>query len=245
MGAPCGLGPLRRQQLAAAQVVAAMPAPIAPAAVSAEGVSPTSPMQNAQLNAFLHASLTTDLAMLKEHPSMERKITIKRETLLPKYAEYVQRLQEAGMQHDLIGYYLVWLFDAGDVGKGLELAMWCLGHGQNLPERFNSTVPFFTASAVATWAEAEQTAGRTVNPYAQMVLDAISATENPWPVPDSVTSRFYRVLGLQAETAGNLQEAFDLLHRAFELGAQVKTAFTRVEKALAKQQAEAPSAQTP
>ena len=193
-----------------------------------------------QLVAFLTAALVEDLAMLSGITSKERKAEVKRDNLLPKYEQYVERLQEAVCQHELVGYYLVWLFDVGLVEKALQLGFWCIQHGQALPERFNSKVPFFIASQVIDWAEKEFDAGRSPDPYFSDVFALLNDSEqqDTWDVPDKLRARYHRLCGLDNEKAGHLEHAKLHLHRAYELGAQVKTHFTRVEAALAKAAAE-------
>ena len=57
-----------------------------------------------QTAALVSASLAEDLEALHSIASFERKAVFKRDTLLPKYAEYINRFRDSGQTHDLLGY---------------------------------------------------------------------------------------------------------------------------------------------
>lgn len=188
-----------------------------------------------QLEALVTASLIEDLAILSAESSVARKAEIKRTNLIPKYADYVARLKEAGSTHDLLGYYLVWLFDAGMIPEALEHAAWCMEMGLNLPEKFKSAVPFFTATQVGTWAERERQAGRAVDPYFSGIFGQILNDPEGWNVPDDLLATFYRIRGLIAMDGGDLIQAESDLVEALALGAQVKTKLEAVRKKMKTQ----------
>lgn len=197
------------------------------------GVMPQGLMGGSKLASMLAASLEEDLKALHEVASVERKAALKRDTLLPKYRDYVARLMGEGKTHELIGYYVVWAFDAGAIEEALQVAFWCMEHGQELPERFKSPLALFVATQVQAWAEAEYNAGRCFQPYLGTVLAAMEAEGNEaaaWDVPDRIKAGFYRLLGLQAEKDGDLASAAENLERSLTLGGKVKTALEAVRK---------------
>jgi hypothetical protein len=189
-----------------------------------------------QLESFLSASLTEDLAALKNMASVERKSEHKRDTLLPKYAPYVERLKESDTGHDLLGYYLVWLFDAGSIDEATQFAGWCLEHGVALPARFQSDIRFFIASQVTEWAEKEEAAGREAQPYFDLIWKQALAEMETWNLPDDLNARYFRLKGLVAERLGDLVSAEKHLLTALDLGAKVKTALERVQKKIKPQE---------
>jgi len=195
---------------------------------------PSGLMAGQQLAALCTASLTEDLRALKEVASHASRDITKRDVLIPKYADYVRRLREAGYTHELIGYYLVWLMDAGMVEEGLELALWCVTNRQPLPESFSSALPYFVSDTLLTWAEAETAAGRTVQPYLDQWSTAVAAAPEAWNLPDVITARFRKVLAQQAELAGDLAVAKSHYEAAFALGAKCKTALDVVTRKLEK-----------
>lgn len=230
------------QQRAAA---AASPGePISPGA-RVLGIMPQGLMGGSKLAAMLNASLEEDLKTLHEVSSQERKAALKRDTLLPKYREYVERLMGEGKAHELIGYYVVWAFDAGSIEEALRVAFWCLEHGQKLPERFKSSLPLFVATQTLAWAESEYDAGRGYEPYLGDVLTAIESDGDEaeaWDVPDRIRAGFYRLVGLRAEKDGDLASAATNLERAMSLGGKVKTALDAVRKRLERDEKQLNSA---
>lgn len=197
------------------------------------GTMPQGLMGGSKLAAMLAASLEEDLKALHEVASLERKAALKRDVLLPKYRDYVARLMGEGKGHELIGYFVVWAFDAGAIEEALQVAFWCLEHGQELPERFKSPLALFVATQTLAWAESEYNAGRGFQPYlgtvlASMVADGDEAAA--WDVPDRIKAGFYRLLGLQAEKDGDLASAAENFERSLALGGKVKTALDAVRK---------------
>lgn len=197
---------------------------------------PSGLMAGQQLAALCTASLTEDLRALKEVSSHASRDITKRDVLIPKYADYVRRLREAGYTHELIGYYLVWLMDSGMVEEGLELALWCVTNRQPLPESFSSALPYFVSDTLLTWAESETTAGRTVQPYLDQWRAAVDAAPEAWNLPDVITARWRKVLAQQAELAGDLATAKQHYEAALALGAKCKTALDVVTRKLEKAQ---------
>ena len=199
---------------------------------------PSGLMAGQQLAALCTASLTEDLRALKEVSSHASRDITKRDVLIPKYADYVRRLREAGYTHELIGYYLVWLMDSGMIEEGLELALWCVTNRQPLPEGFSSKLPYFVSDTLLTWAEAETAAGRTVQPYLDQWSTAVAAAPDVWNLPDVITGRWRKVLAQQAELAGDLATAKQHYEAALALGAKCKTALADVTRKLEKAGAE-------
>ena len=122
-----------------------------------------------QRDALVASGLAEDLEALHGVVSIDRKIAIKRDTLIPKYAGYVARLREEGRPHELIGYFLVWLFDCGLIERALDLADWCAGHGQGLPERFKSPLPAFVARQILDWSQQTFDEGASPEPFLSQV----------------------------------------------------------------------------
>ncbi|EPR43130.1 small terminase subunit [Desulfovibrio sp. X2] len=224
----------KHQQKVAAAAAAPAGQAIAPGA-RVLGTMPQGLMGGSKLAAMVTASLREDLDQLHGLASVERKADLKRDVLLPKYRDYVARLMADGKPHELLGWYLVWCFDAGRIEEALQVASWCMAHGQGLPEKFKSSLPLFVASQTLAWAEGEYNAARTFSPYlGQILADMEGDDASAWDVPDQVKAGFYRLIGLQAEKDGDLQAASGALERAMDLGAKVKTALEGVRKRLSR-----------
>lgn len=206
---------------------------------------PSGLMAAQQLAALCTASLSEDLRGLKEVSSHASRDITKRDVLIPKYADYVRRLRDAGHTHELIGYYLVWLMDVGMIEEGLELALWCVENGQTLPDGFRSELPYFVSETLLNWADAETAAGRTVQPYLDQWSAAVAAAPEVWNLPDTLTARWRKVLAQQAELASDLAGAKAHYEAALALGASCKTALAVVTRKLEKAKNAEPDAPEP
>ena len=164
--------------------------------------------------------------------SIDRKIAIKRDTLIPKYAGYVARLREEGRPHELVGYFLVWLFDCGLIERALDLAGWCAEHGQGLPERFKASLPAFVARQILDWSQQTFDEGASPEPFFSQVYARLFDPDPAlaWDVHDDVAAQFLRLRGLMLERAGDVPGAVAELEKALARGAKVKTALDKLKK---------------
>ena len=185
-----------------------------------------------QRDALLASALAEDLDALHGIASLDRKMAVKRDTLLPKYAAYVERFIKAGKPHELVGYYLVWLFDCGCIEQALELADWCAAHGQGLPERFKSPLPAFVAREVLAFSEKAFDAEATPEPFFSRIYARLFDPDPAlaWDVHDEVSTQYLRLRGLMLERAGDIPAAVAELEKALAKGAKVKTVLDRLKK---------------
>lgn len=197
-----------------------------------------SPANAQKLLKLMETALAGDLERLSAINSLELRQQLKREELLPKYRDYVRRYRESGLNYPnpVLMQVLVWLFDTEQFEEGLELALFAIEQGQNLPERFKRDVPTFVADQVIEWAEAEHKAGRSPEPYVSNLLPLVEA----WKLFERIPARYHKLLGLLAMEREDWAEAiarFDAAEALYpEIG--VSTRRTACEKALRKQQAE-------
>ncbi|MDF3195694.1 phage terminase small subunit [Pseudomonas sp. 1928-m] len=229
-----------------------------PAASSAGSYTPATALAgpaNAQKHlALMTTALAEDLARLSDLNSMADRQQLKREELLPKYLEYVQRYRDSGLSHPnmVVMQVLVWLFDTEQFEAGLELALFAIEQGQEMPARFKRDVPTFVADAVIDWAEAEQKAKRSPEPYlsqlmpyvdgywAEIMADDEAPLPTPWKLYERIPARFHKLLGILAMEQEQWGDAVDHFERATTLYPEigVKTRMDDASKALRKQQAE-------
>lgn len=176
--------------------------------------------------------LAEDLEALHGVVSIDRKIAVKRDTLIPKYAGYVARLREEGRPHELVGYFLVWLFDCGLIERALDLAGWCAEHGQGLPERFKASLPAFVARRSSTGRSRRSTRARAPSRSSRKSMPAWFDPDPAlaWDVHDDVAAQFLRLRGLMLGTAGDVPGAVAELEKALARGAKVKTALDKLKK---------------
>jgi tetratricopeptide (TPR) repeat protein len=198
------------------------------------GVVPTGFMAVQHMHKQLGTALAEDLAALSALQSVERKADMKRDTLLPKYAPYVEQLRKNDQRHELLGWYLVWLLDAGDIEQALEYGMWCIARGVTLPEKFRRTVPALIADALADWAEPLVERGESAEPYLTRLLHAADGVCGQWDLPDAVSARLLKIYGEACARSEQWDKAVDAFEAAYELGAKVKTVLDKARKQLNK-----------
>lgn len=234
----------------------------AAAATGARAYTPATALAgpaNAQKHlALMTTALDADLERISAINSREARQALKRDELLPKYLDYVQRYRESGLNHPnpVLMQVLVWLFDTAQFEAGIELADFAIGQGQQLPERFKRDVQTFVADELIDWAEAEHKAGRSPEPYVSQLLPRVdgnwdgfkqggeSERPAPWQLFERIPARYHKLLGVLAMDRKDWAPAVAHLNRATELYPEigVKTRLEGAEKALRKQQAEAGTA---
>ncbi|QLG94915.1 terminase [Pseudomonas yamanorum] len=215
--------------LAAATISAALP------------YSPTEALSspaNARKHLMLQeAALDQDLARISAINGLAGRQALKREELLPKYQEYVQRYCESGLNfpNRVAVQVMVWLFDTVQFDDALELADFLMEQGQQMPERFKRRdIQTFVADAVCEWAYAEYNADRSPEPY---LSDLLPRVDGEWELTEQIPSKYHKLIGMRAMEAEQWETALKHLERSTELYAQAgnNTRIDKVRKALAKQ----------
>nr|WP_288912145.1 phage terminase small subunit [uncultured Pseudomonas sp.] len=225
------------------------------AAITAAAVSaalPYSPAEalNSPANARKHlmlqeAALDQDLARISAINGLAGRQALKREELLPKYQEYVQRYCESGLNfpNRVAVQVLIWLFDTAQFDDALELADFLMEQGQQMPERFKRRdIQTFVADAVCEWAYAEYNASRSPEPY---LSDLLPRVDGEWQLTEQIPSKYHKLIGMRAMEAEQWEIALKHLERSTELYAQAgnNTRIEKVRKALAKQTAANPGSE--
>ncbi|AOE80787.1 terminase [Pseudomonas lurida] len=220
---------------------------VAAAASAALPYSPaealTSPA-NARKHLLLQeAALDQDLARISAINGLAGRQTLKRDELLPKYQEYVQRYCESGLvfPNRVAVQVLVWLFDTAQFEDALELADVLIEQGQQMPERFKRRdIQTFVADAVCEWAYAEYKANRSPEPY---LSDLLPLVDGEWQLTEQIPSKYHKLIGIRAMEAEQWETALKHLERSTELYAQAgnDTRIKRIRKALEKQAADTPA----
>ena len=219
-------------------------------AAAASAALPYSPAEalsspaNARKHLLLQeAALDQDLARISAINGLAGRQTLKREELLPKYQEYVQRYCESGLNfpNRVAVQVMVWLFDTAQFEDALELADFLMEQGQQMPERFKRRdIQTFVADAVCEWAYAEYTAKRSPEPY---LSDLLPLVDGVWNLTEQIPSKYHKLIGMRAMEAEQWETALKHLERSTELYAQAgnNTRIKRVRKALEKQAAATPA----
>jgi len=216
---------------------------------------------NAQKHlALMVSALAEDCARLSDLNAMEARQRLKRDELLPKYLEYVQRYRESGLNHSnpVLMQVMVWLFDTEQFEPALELADFAISQGQAMPERFRRDIPTFVGDTVIDWADGEHKAKRSPEPYLSQLLQRIDAKwpgltdpaagdprelpprATPWELFEKIPARYHKLLGIIAMEGEQWGKACAHFYRAAELYPEigVKTRMEEATKALRKQETE-------
>lgn len=215
---------------------AVMAAAAAPLAYSpAEALS--SPANAKKHLLLMEASLDQDLERLSALKNLASKQSLKREELLPKYQDFIQRYMESGlvMPNRVLVQVMVWLFDTEQFEDGLELADFAIEQGQEMPERFKRRdVQTFVADAVIDWAYTEYNAQRSPEPY---LSDLLPRVDGEWQLTEQIPSKYHKLIGIRAMEAEQWETALQHLERSTELYAKAgnETRIAKCRKAIAKQ----------
>lgn len=216
-----------------AAVIAAAAAPLAYS--PAEALS--SPANAKKHLLLMEASLDQDLQRLSDIKGLAGRQALKREELLPKYQDFIQRYMESGlvMPNRVLVQVMVWLFDTEQFEDGLALADFAIGQGQEMPERFKRRdVQTFVADAVIDWAYAEYNAQRSPEPY---LSDLLPRVDGEWELTEQIPSKYHKLIGIRAMEAEQWETALQHLERSTELYAKAgnETRIAKCRKAIAKQ----------
>lgn len=188
--------------------------------------------------ALMEASLDEDLARLSAIKGLATRQDLKRNELLPKYQDYVQRYLASGLvyQNRVLVQVMVWLFDTAQFDDALELADIAIEQAQQMPERFKRDIPTFVADAVCEWAYDEYKAKRSPEPY---LSDLLPRVDGEWNLPEQIPAKYHKLIGIRALEAKEWAKAIEHLERATALYPKVgvDTRIDNARKALRKQQA--------
>ena len=221
--------------LGRAAVAAAAGAPVAYSPADALS-SPANARKHLMLQ---EAALDQDLERVSAINGMAMRQALKRDELLPKYQDYVQRYCESGLNfpNRVLVQVMIWLFDTEEFEDGMELAHFAIGQGQQMPERFKRDIQTFVADAVCDWAYAEYKAKRSPEPY---LSDLLSLVDGEWELTEQIPAKYHKLVGLRAMEAKDWGLALLHFNRATELHPSIGVG-VRVEnclRALKKQQAQ-------
>lgn len=138
--------------------------------------------------------LNQDLAYLQGLPTIADRVAYKRDELLPRWKTTVEAYLEGESVYDnpVFSWYVVWLFDAGDLDEALRLADVAIERQQPTPENIRSTFPAFVADTVMAWAENTAAAGESIDPYFSQVFAKVASE---WRLHEEITAKWFKFAG--------------------------------------------------
>lgn len=177
--------------------------------------------------------LNQDVAYLQGLPTIADRVAYKRDELLPRWKPTVDAYLEGGSIYDnpVFAWYVVWLFDAGDLDEALRLADVAIEQQQPTPENIKSRFPVFVADTVMSWAENTAAAGESVEPYFSQVFEKVASQ---WRLHEEITAKWFKFAGLMLLRDDNGQprasavEDVETLEKADVLLAQAEKFYKRV-----------------
>jgi tetratricopeptide (TPR) repeat protein len=205
------------------------------AARAAASAAPGESLAGANAYELMLVKLSTDRRRLKSIASIQAKIQVKRDELLPEYVEYVSGALSGGRgaQDDVLTTVMIWRVDAGDFAGALEIARYALAHRMTLPDQYDRPLATAIAEEFAEAALASFKKGAMFIRVDGAQLDEIAQLTASADMHDQVRAKLHKALGLTAERDGNMPAALEHLRRALELDARagVKQDIARLEKA--------------
>lgn len=192
------------------------------------------PMQGEAFE-LMQAALFEDYRLLKSTQSMERKAEIKRE-ILPKYAEYITGVLEAGQgaQDDVLMRVMLWRIDAGDLAGAIAIAKYATKHGLTPPDQFERGTAAIIAEEVADQALKQlDEEGADTTALLVHLIDVERLTSDA-DMHDQIRAKLHKALGYACRANGQLEEAQVNLERALSLNDRigVKKDLERLEREL-------------
>lgn len=149
------------------------------------------------------ADLGEDLKSLKEIQSIEAKIARKAD-LLPKYDDWCAGVLEAAAAaaadgkrietDDILVQTMIWAIDCADADRAVPRAAVVIGHGMELPTRFERTTGCMIAEEFAETAmkalKLDETAVPAIVPL--LTIEQLTEAED---MPDQVRAKLQRAIG--------------------------------------------------
>jgi len=188
------------------------------------------------------AELGEDLRALSEIQSIEKKIERKAE-LLPKYDDWCVGVLEAAAAakdegkrietDDVLVRTMIWAIDCADADRALPRAAVVIGHGMELPSRFERTAGCMIAEEFAETAmkvlKLDESSAPALAPL--QTIAELTAEED---MPDQVRAKLERAIGEVILRAADLAVAADAGDQgpAGGIRAAVATALGRFKRAL-------------
>jgi hypothetical protein len=198
---------------------------------AAASAAPGESLAGANAYELMLVKLSTDRRRLKSIASIEQKIKVKRDELLPDYVDYVSGALNGGRgaQDDVLTTVMIWRVDAGDYTGALDIARYALMHRMTLPDQYDRSLATAITEEIAEAALKTFKAGDTFDTAQLVEVAQLTASAD---MHDQVRAKLHKALGY-AYQANDVPAALEHLRRALELDARagVKQDIARLEKA--------------
>lgn len=138
--------------------------------------------------------LNQDVAYVRALPTIADREAYKRDELLPRWKPTIDAYLtgDSVYENPVFAWYVVWLFDAGNLDEALRLADIAIAQQQPTPENIKSRFPAFVADTVMAWAETTAAAGESVEPYFSQVFEKVT---QHWRLHEEITAKWFKFAG--------------------------------------------------
>lgn len=209
---------------------------------AAASAAPGESLAGASAYELMLVKLHADRQRLKRIASIEKKIELKRDELLPEYVEYVAGALSGGRgaQDDVLTTVMIWRVDAGDLAGALDIARYALAHRMTLPDQYDR--PLATAIA-EEFAEAALKAYKAGDDVLTVPLLEVAKLTESHDMHDQVRAKLHKAIAysimqelgdgpLKGVELNAARVALEHLRRALELDERVgvKQDIARLEK---------------
>jgi hypothetical protein len=198
---------------------------------AAASAAPGESLAGANAYELMLVKLSTDRRRLKSIASIEQKIKVKRDELLPEYVDYVTGSLSGGRgaQDDVLTTVMIWRIDAGDYAGALDIARYAIKHRMTLPDQYDRPLATAIAEEFAEAALADFKKGIAID-FVQ--LGEVAELTAPADMHDQVRAKMHKAIGYAVQSTDSAL-ALQHLRRALELDSRVgvKQDIARIEKA--------------
>ena len=192
------------------------------------------------------AGLWTMRRDLKDMKSIERKVDYKRDHALPQLMDYVDGVitADAGGENEIVTNAMIWLFDIGDLDRGLAVADYVVAHGLDAPDRYERDAVTIVADEASDRVLDRLKAEPAPDADALAALDSqmahVAQIIDGHDLHDQVSAKVLKAQGYVARDRGNAAGAVAYLKRALGLhdGIGVKKDIERLEREIKKAEAD-------
>lgn len=161
-------------------------------AAGLDGINPRFASTDIVPNVIKHASFykeqfKNDVKVIQSLSSVERKKELKKQYITKYYPFIDDFIANPTGTSNTIVTMLIWLFDAQEIPRAVDLALVLIDKNANLPQHFGRNLPTFVVDAVYDWANELYKKNESGNPY----LERLAERADKWDLHEAVASKLY------------------------------------------------------
>lgn len=184
--------------------------------------------------AHYQAGVKAWLGAIAAESTLEARVPIKRRAIADVWPFVAQYLNSGAHYPNSVAVQAcIWLFDVGDIDRGLSLGLALQTQGcHRMPARFERPLQDFLVDEVYNWANAEWKAGRTAEPFLGDLIQAMDREK--WDLHPLMRSKSYAMAAKHAALRNDWQAVKDWCEKAAAINPVGHGTKTLHERALIK-----------